>query len=197
MSVDDVSKVLAEVPEQVRMLRRRDFIALAEQGAFDDDDEDVELLFGVVVVREQTSPEHEYACRALARRLVRQLGDRADVCTNLSLAASEYSLPRPDVFVVPAKDDWHEHPSRAFLVVEVARTSVRKDRELKRRLYGMADVDEYWIVNVIDREVEVYRDAVDGEYRTRTVHHPGEVLHLAAFPDVSVAVADIVPPAEG
>lgn len=195
MELMDIREVLAQVPEQVRLLRRRDFLALAEQGAFED--EDVELLFGFVVVREQPNPEHEEACSRIARRLTLQLGERADVRTNLSLAASEYSLPRPDVFVLPVGDYWHEHPSRAHLVVEVARTSLRKDREVKRRLYGLADVEEYWIVNLVEREVEVYRGRVDGAFQARTLHQPGEILRPIAFPDVSIAVADIVPPPQG
>ena len=64
-----------------------------------------------------------------------------------------------------------------------------------RTLYVISHVDEYWIVNVADREVEVYRNSVDGEFQNRTVHHPGELLRLVAFPDATIAVADIVPPA--
>lgn len=192
MNPMDISDVIAEVPEQVWRLRRADFIALAEQGAFGD--EDVELLCGVVVVRESPSPEHEHAIRVLCRRLLPQVGSRADLQANLSFAASDYSLPRPDVMLVPNGDYWHEHPDRAYLAVEVSKASLRKDRGLKRRLYGISQIDEYWIVNVVDREVEVYRDRVDGEFRTRTVHRLGEVLRLVAFPDVAVAVADIVPP---
>jgi Uma2 family endonuclease len=196
MTPSETGKLFAEVADQVRRLRRQDFLALLDGGAFDDD-EDVELLLGVVVVREQPSPEHETALARIGQRLMLQIGNRADVRVSLSLALSEYSLPRPDVFVAPVGDYWHEHPERAYLCVEVATTSLRKDRGLKRRLYGASPVDEYWLVNVVDCEVEVYRDRVDGEFRTRTVHHPGETLRLVAFPDVAIAVTDIVPPPQG
>ncbi len=192
MDLMNVSDVIAEVPEQVRSLRRSDFMALAEQGAFDD--EDVELLCGVVVVRERPSPEHETAVSIVVRLLMLQLAPRAEVRSQASFAASEYSQPRPDVTVLPLADYWREHPDHAYLAVEVSKASLHKDRGLKRRLYALSQVAEYWIVNVVDREVEVYRDRVDGEFRTRTVHQPGEVLRLVAFPDVTVAVADIVPP---
>src|SRR4051812_22702443 len=111
----DVSDVIAEVPEQVRLLRRSDFMALAEHGAFDD--EDVELLCGVVVVRERPSPEHENATSVIHRALLLQLASRAEIRANSSFAASPYSQPRPDVLVVPLGNYWREHPDHAYLAV--------------------------------------------------------------------------------
>jgi Uma2 family endonuclease len=100
----------------------------------------------------------------------------------------------PDIFVTPNGNYWDEHPDRAFLVVEVARSSLRRDRSVKTKLYGLAHVDEYWIVNHVDRVVEVHRDPHEGTWRQVSLHHPGESIAMLAFPDVTIAVSDILPP---
>ena len=83
----------------------------------------------------------------------------------------------------------------AYLIVEVARSSLRKDKGPKAALYGLAEVDEYWIVNQVDALVEVYRDRHAGEWRSEQVHRRGETIAMARFPDVTIAVAEILPPA--
>jgi len=61
-------------------------------------------------------------------------------------------------------------------------------------LYGLAEVDEYWIVNHVDGVVEVYRDRDQGEWRTVSLHRRGETIAMLQFPDVVIAVSEILPP---
>lgn len=79
--------------------------------------------------------------------------------------------------------------SSAYLVIEVAVSSLRKDRNVKAPLYAASHVDEYWIVNVPERCVEVFRAPADGSYTAVSSHDVSAVLQLQAFPDVNVAVA--------
>ena len=79
-------------------------------------------------------------------------------------------------------------------VVEVARSSLARDRGMKVRLYSSAQVDEYWIVNHVDNVVEVYRDAHEGTWRSKTTYQRGETITMLAFPDVTVAVSEVLPP---
>jgi Uma2 family endonuclease len=181
--------------EPVRPLKRVEYERLAKEGFFDD--EKLELLFGVVVPMTPVDPAHPQSIFRIRRALERQLGERAYVRDQSPYAASEISEPQPDVAVVPALEYWSEHPTRAFLVVEVARSSLRKDKVTKALLYGLADVDEYWIVNHVDEVVEVYRDRHDGEWRQRTTHQRGETIAMVAFPDVQLAVSEILPPVAG
>jgi len=77
-------------------------------------------------------------------------------------------------------------------VVEVAETSLRKDRSVKAALYARAGIPEYWVVNLIDRAIEVHTDVTSGAYTRMTPMHPGSDIRLRAFPDVAIAVNDIV-----
>jgi Uma2 family endonuclease len=175
-----------------RPLKRVEYERLASLGYFED--ERVELLFGVVVEMAPIDPAHEESSYQVRSCIELALGRRAVVRACSPFAASEISEPEPDIMVVPRANYWTENPSRAHLVVEVSRSSLRRDRGVKVRLYGLAQVDEYWIVNQCDGVVEVYRDARDGEWASKATYRRGDAIAMLAFPDVSVAVTDVLPP---
>jgi Uma2 family endonuclease len=174
-------------------LKRVEYERLAAAGCFEG--QKVELLFGVVVPMTPIDPPHSESTEVLRETLRRKLGDRARVRGQNPFAASDISEPEPDVSVVPNRDYWTEHPAKAFLVVEVARSSLLRDRGQKLALYATADVDEYWIVNHVDGVIEVYRDRHAGAWRSRTMHYRGDTIAMLAFPDVEVAVSEVLPPA--
>lgn len=180
-------------PAGIRGLKRREYDELVRLGAFEN--ERVELLYGTVVTMSPSDPSHDQSIVSLNEALLLQLGGRAQVRVQCSFAASADSEPVPDFLLVPPQQYWDDHPSKAYLVVEVARTSLRKDRGIKARLYGSVTVDEYWIVDVEAGVVHVMRDPDgDGYWQARRVARRGEVLHPLAFPDVAVAVSRILPP---
>jgi Uma2 family endonuclease len=101
----------------------------------------------------------------------------------------------PDLVVCADASYWHDHPTRAQLVIEVAKSSLRKDRKVKAPLYASAAVDEYWIVDLEGGCVDVLREPDgEGEWRSRTVARRGETIAPVAFPDVVIDVASILPP---
>jgi Uma2 family endonuclease len=176
----------------IRPLKRVEYERLAADGCFED--ERVELLFGVVVPMSPIDPPHSESTEVVRETLRRKLGDRARVRSQNPFAASDISEPEPDVFVVPNRDYWRELPNRAVLIVEVARSSLPRERGPKLVLYGLAEVDEYWIVNHVDDVVEVYRDRHAGEWRSLSRHRRGDTIAMLAFADVEVAVSEILPP---
>jgi len=179
-------------PESIRALKRVEYDKLVELGCFHD--ERVELVFGWVVEMSPIGTEHNESTERVSRMLMRQLGDHARVRSQASFAATDDSEPEPDVFVFPHDDYWHKHPDHAYLIVEIAQSSLRWDRNTKSLLYGISQVDEYWIVNLVDGQVEIYRDRVDGAWKTVTVHRRGETIAMLAFPDVKIPVSEILPP---
>lgn len=180
-------------PARIRPLKRSEYDQLVLLGAFED--ERVELLYGTVVTMSPTDPSHDESIDSLDELLSDLLRGRARVRVQSSFAASDDSEPVPDILVVPAQTYWRDHPSRAHLVIEVARTSLRKDRGIKARLYGSVTVEEYWIVEVDAGCVHVLRDPDgEGHWRSRQVARRGETLTLVAFPDVSVPVDRVLPP---
>ena len=177
----------------VRPLKRVEYEKLAAEGFFKD--ERVELVFGVVVAMTPIDPAHGESVDRLDDILRRQLAGRARVRCQGAFAATEDSEPQPDIYVFPNGDYWDAQPDRAYLVIEVARSSLDYDRDTKSLLYGVSQVDEYWIVNHAEDVIEVYRDRHDGRWRTMTTHRRGDTIAMVGFPDVQIAVTDVLPPA--
>lgn len=94
--------------------------------------------------------------------------------------------------VVPPGDYSATHPDRADLIIEVADSSLEVDRETKGPLYAASGVGEYWIVNLVQRVVEVYSAPVGGRYTQVRRAKGGETLAPRAFPDVAIAVAELL-----
>jgi Uma2 family endonuclease len=177
----------------VRRFTRVEYDRLVAAGWFED--ERIELLDGVLFEMAPIDPAHSYAGDILRHLLARGIADRALIKSGTPFAASDVSEPQPDLFVVPMEPHWNDHPAHALLVVEVSRSSLRRDRGRKARIYSTALVDEYWIVNHIDRVVEIYRDPDSDGWRTVLVARPGERIAPLAFPDAFVDVSAIIPPA--
>jgi Uma2 family endonuclease len=177
-------------PERLRPLRRPEFERMVEEGLFRD--ERVELLQGVLVEMGPQGTRHAATIQRLTDALVPPLVGRANVRIQLPLAVSEDSLPEPDVAVVARADHDRAHPTTAFLVVEVAESSLNKDRLVKADLYAAAGVTEYWLVDLAAAIVEVRTDPVSGRYTRETPARPGQALRLRAFADVEVRVEELL-----
>ena len=176
----------------LRRFTRAEFDRLVAQGFFHED-ERVELVHGILVRMTPPRPPHRSVVDRLNELLLPRLLGRARVCIQQPFVAHDESEPEPDVSVVPIGDYSVDHPDVAFLLVEVADSSLRYDRETKGPLYAASKVAEYWIVNLPDRVVEVHAEPAAGGYARVERVRPDAVLRIAAFPDVEIAVADLLP----
>ena len=178
-------------PELPRLLKRWEFERMLEMGFFED--ERVELLRGVVVRMTPPSPPHDATLQRLTRIFVHAVGERGWVRVGSAWAANEDSEPLPDLSVVPPGDYDAEHPTNAWLIVEVARSSLRKDRSIKRALYAECGVAEYWIVNLVDGVIEVHTGPGTVGYAKQTTFRRGERIRLGTLPDVVIDVDAVLP----
>jgi Uma2 family endonuclease len=178
--------------QRIRGLKRIEYDELVKLGVFGD--ERLELMFGSVVQMSPIDPAHCEAVAILHETLLRALASRARIRCQSSFAATDDSEPEPDILVTPPRSYWTEHPARAYLVIEVARSSLAYDRNEKAFLYGVSEVDEYWIVDHVHGLVEVRRDRREGRWCSLQTFRRGDSIALLAFPDVSIAVSEILPP---
>jgi Uma2 family endonuclease len=189
MSAIDPS-VLASTP--TRRWSRAEYERMVEVGLLGEDDR-VELIAGVLVQMSPIGTKHASTVSELLELLVVALRRRAQLRAQSPLAADDSSEPEPDLAVVARGDYTHEHPRAALLVIEVADSSLRIDR-IKAAVYAQAAVPEYWIVNLVDGTVEVYTQPRGAQYGSMRTLQRGESLTLLAFPDVTLAVDDFLPP---
>ncbi|HEU5058377.1 MAG TPA: Uma2 family endonuclease [Kofleriaceae bacterium] len=180
-------------PLRIRPLRRVEYDRLVDLGVFDD--ERIELLRGALVEMSPQGAPHADCSAQLVKMLILRLGERASVRAHSPFAATDDSEPEPDVAVNPPRRYSDGHPQAAHLLIEVADSSLRKDRGIKSEIYAEAGVPEYWIVDVVRAVVEVRTAPVDGHYTRITTYRRGESIALAAFPDVALATDEFLPPA--
>lgn len=156
-------------------------------------DRHVELLDGVITELPPEKPPHSNRVRKSRKFLDRLLGDRAEVSTCLPVTLST-SEPIPDISVVQAieYEDQHPGPTNIFLLIEVANTSLKDDKERKRLLYAADSIQEYWILDLANQCLIVYREPQAGDYQTQFSLQPTEQISPLAFPDVAIAVQDLL-----
>jgi len=133
-----------------------------------------------------------FSVRKLNELLVLALHGRATVSCQLPFAALEFSEPEPDFAILPLGDYDSDHPSEAYLIIEVSESSLAMDRGKKLRLYASCAVPEYWVVNLPERCIEVYTGPIAGAYSHVERYERGQSIRLVAFPDVSLAVSDVL-----
>ena len=174
------------------------YLALVDAGALGPDDK-VELLEGEIVVMAPEGPRHEVAIDKAADALRVAVAGRAAVRAQHSVHAGTRSVPEPDIAVVPGRHDDYARarPRIALLVVEVSDSSLTRDRLRKAPVYAAAGIPEYWIVNLRDDVVEIFRspDRAAARYTETRIARRGERLELVALLGASVAVDDLLPEA--
>ena len=185
---------------RTRRWSRAEYERLIEIGVFQPG-EPIELVGGDLMVAEPQGAPHYTAIRKSAKVLEAAFGAGWEVRTQGPIGLDDESEPEPDVAVVPGSpDDYRRvHPSHPVLTLEVAESSLAIDRERKGSLYARAGLADYWVLNLIDRTLEVYREPVadaDTPFgwrysRRETVGSSGRVAPLAA-PGVLVAVVDLL-----
>jgi Uma2 family endonuclease len=175
-----------------RRLTRAEYHRLGELGVLRED-ERVELIRGMLVEMAPIGPGHADVVDVLTEVFVTRLVGRAKVRIQQPLVAWDESEPEPDVALVPPGRYARAHPSEAFLVVEVADSSLDYDTETKAPLYAQSGFEEYWIVDVEARAVIVHTRPTAKGYGKIDRVAVGAVLAPARFPDVAIPVAALFP----
>lgn len=168
---------------------------MGEAGIFSEDDR-IELLDGHLIIMSPIGPLHSHGVNDLAdefnRRLYALETQSVKVSVQNPLQLGEYGEPQPDLVLYDSNmpRDRHIQPDDSFLVVEVAESSVEYDRDVKSKYYGQAGIPEYWVVDLDQEVVEVFRrPEVDG-YAERIRHRPGDDLSVTTLPEVGPIPVD-------
>jgi Uma2 family endonuclease len=160
----------------------------------------VELVFGRIVEMPPQRFEHSVALElaTIAVQAAFPKGFRHRFSSPIHVGIA--SAPEPDIAIVPGSPrDLKEHPSHAVLIIEISETSLAYDRSTKARLYAQAGIQDYWIVNLVDRQLEVHRGPQSKSESAPAHYASVEILKgeqsiapLAAASSV-VRVADLLP----
>jgi len=183
-----------------RLWTREEYDKMAEAGVFRPG-ERVELIGGRIVEMSPQNSPHATALTLTSDALRIVFASGFVVRMQLPLNLSPVSQPEPDIAVVrgTVRDYTRAHPTTAVLVVEVSESTLAFDRGEKASLYASAGIPEYWIINLLDRCVEVYRDpiAMTGQlygygYRSRLQFFATDTVAAIAIPQAPIAIADLL-----
>lgn len=174
-----------------------DYYRMAEAGIFNEDSR-VELIRGQIVDMSPVGAPHFGMVNRLNRLLSAMLAGRAIISVQNPLRLDDGSEPQPDVMVLrPRADDYDSAAPNAgdvLVVIEVADSSLAEDRAVKAPLYAESGITEYWIVNLVERVVEVCRQPEGGSYvDVRRVGADG-VLDFGMLPGVVLTAAELFRP---
>ena len=144
---------------KLRQWTRAEYMKMAEVGIFATE-ERVELIEGKIIEMSPQNTSHAVVVSLISEALRVLFGENYYVRIRMPIEINEISEPEPDVVVVPGtpRDYLSEHPKTAILIVEVSDSTLAYDRTQKTSLYAKAGIADYWIVNLINCRLEVYRE---------------------------------------
>lgn len=173
---------------------------MIEAGVISENDR-VELIHGWIATKMGINPPHNTAVNKLMKAFLAIIGPDGVVRIQQPITTSD-SEPEPDVVMATGTDADYEKrnpaPAEVIVLVEVAESTLREDQTTKLALYAGAKVGVYWIVNLVDRRVEVYTQPKGGKnptYKTRTDYGPDDVVPvvIAGKQVGTIAVKELLP----
>jgi len=163
-------------------------------GIFAEDDH-VELIEGELRARPPINAEHAGKNKRLNQIFSARAQGRAIVAVQDPLTLPEHSEPEPDLMLLRPRDDFYEHanptPADTLLVIAIADSSLRYDRTIKVPLYAAHGVPETWLIDLVHRRLEVYRDPGPTGYRQRLRPDSDQSITPLLLPDVRIQIAEL------
>ena len=163
------------------------------------DDSRVELIDGYVVAKMPKSPEHSWTTESLRKALRSRLPPGWTWHKEDPVRMPAYDEPEPDIAIIRGSNADYKHrhpePTDVALLVEVSHTTLSIDRGIKLSVYARERIPVYWIVNLVDRQVEVYTNPGPSGYATRQDFKPGQQVPvvIAGQPCAPIPVDAILP----
>jgi Uma2 family endonuclease len=184
-----------EVAAARRLFTRDEYHRMGEVGILTRRDR-VELIQGEIIKMSPIGRRHYAFVNNLSRLLIMALDDRAIVAVQGPIVLADDTEPEPDLAIIrrrtPSYKDREAHTEDAFLLIEVAESSLAYDRSTKLRLYAAAGIPEYWVVDCVAESIEVHRvPGADGYRNVARVAGPAATVAPQAFPDVTLALTEI------
>jgi Uma2 family endonuclease len=159
------------------------------------------LVDGVIVEEGPMNPPHRISLELSEEALRAAFGAGWRVCNQMPLVLGQSTDPEPDLAVIAGSPrGTAAHPTAAALVVEVSDSSLRYDTTVKLGIYAAGGISEYWVVDVANRQLLVFRDpkpdaahAQGYTYATSLTLGPSDSVSPLAAPNAAVRVADLLP----
>ena len=179
-----------------RRFTTEEYHRMGEAGIFSEEDR-VELLDGEIVEMSPIGSRHAACVSRLNRMLIQQIGELAIVSVQNPIRLSMRSEPQPDIAVLRPRHDFYGErlpgPQDVMLLIEVADTTAETDRQIKLPLYQNAGIGEVWIIDLLEKKVEVYREPTGTDYSSFTLFSEMDRIAPQKFPSIELLASEILP----
>jgi|SRR5579883_1795997 len=190
------------IPPRPFRFTHKQYYEMGKLGYFDG--KRVELIFGEIIEMSPIGWLHHVGVSLVSTIQTRVFaaGFYVDVQQPLSVpGTTPGSEPQPDVAVIPGSPrDYTNHPTTAALLVEVADTTLFYDTTTKAELYATAAIPDYWVLDVTNRQLRVFRDPVPlpvglgaTAYQTHLILNASDSISPLAAPNASILASELLP----
>lgn len=186
-----------EAPFTLRLWTVEEYHQMAEAGIFHPE-ERVELIAGQIIRMSAKGTAHTAAVRRTAKVLRNLLFNQAEAYTQDPIQLNDFSEPEPDIAVVRHDPldyaDHHPTPSEVYLIIEVADSSLKYDRETKGKAYARSGIADYWVLDVNERKLHVFREPTQDGFQSEVILFEEASVSPLQFPALEIALQDMLPP---
>jgi Uma2 family endonuclease len=196
--LDDSTSTAIESPStNLKYWTVEDYSRMSDLGILDPG-ERTELIAGQIVLMNAKGTSHVISLQLLAIEIHRQLGTTALIRTQDPIRLDNFSEPEPDLAIVKGSilnyAQAHPIPVDIHLVIEVADSTLRQDCEVKDKLYARSSIAEYWVIDIKNRQVHIFRDPTATGYTSQLILTETHSISPLAFPHIILSIASILPP---
>lgn len=181
---------------EIRLITVAEYHQMAEAGILNPD-ERVELIDGQVLKMAAKGTAHSSATTRTEKLFEQRLEGQAWVRVQEPIRLNDYSEPEPDVAIVRVDSldyaDHHPTVPEVYLVIEVADASLRADCEFKSKVYARSSLADYWVLDVIGRSLHIFREPTPNGYQQKTVLREDATIAPLQFPELTIAIASMLP----
>ena len=176
-----------------RLISAVEYHKMAEVGILKPNDR-IELLNGEIIKMSPIGSLHAGYVNIIDELLSDALGKKVHVNIQSPVRLGAFSEPEPDLLILKRRKDHYltrlPLPQDVYLLIEVADTTLEKDREIKVPLYAKANISEYWILNVVDQQLEIFTNPINGKYQNKSIIKGKDIAVFEAF-DVKIKASDV------
>ncbi len=193
------SQIVIESPHNLKYWTVQDYHRMSDLGILDPNQR-TELIAGQIVLMTAKGTPHVLTLRLLATALENALGDRSAVfvSTQDPIRLDNFSEPEPDLAIVKGSildyDQAHPGAEDIYLVIEIADSTLKQDCEVKDKLYARSNIAEYWVVDIKNRQVRIFRDPTPTGYGSQLMLTETHSVSPLAFPEITLSIDSILPP---
>jgi Uma2 family endonuclease len=193
------TQTVIESPTNLKYWTVQDYHRMSDLGILDPN-ERTELIAGQISLKTAKGTAHVITLQLLANNIQAQLGTTALICTQDPIRLDNFSEPEPDLAIVKGTMfDYAAHhpvPDDIYLVIEVADSTLKQDCQIKDKLYARSSIAEYWVVDIKNRQVHIFRDPTSTGYTSQLILSETHSISPLAFPEIVLSIASILPPVQ-